>query len=70
MNGGIKERKRDEQRQLQLIYDRALIHVFFGKISSKTYLCIFFLRLLFNVSKHSGTSVKINRLIYFYSLLR
>lgn len=42
MNGGIKERKRDEQRQLQLIYDRALIHVFFGKISSKTYLCIFF----------------------------
>lgn len=42
MNGRIKERKRDEQRQLQLIYDRALIHVFFGKISSKTYLCIFF----------------------------
>lgn len=42
MNGGIKERKRDEQRQLQLIYDRALIHVFFGKISSKTSLCIFF----------------------------
>lgn len=47
MNGGIKERKRDEQRQLQLIYDRALIHVFFGKISSKTYLCIFFFTITF-----------------------
>lgn len=47
MNGGIKERKRDEQRQLQLIYDRALIHVFFGKISSKTSLCIFFFTITF-----------------------
>lgn len=61
MKKGKEKRKRDEQRQFQqLIYDRALICIFFRKISSKTayYFFFFFLRLLSNASKHSDTSVK------------